>query len=65
MKKSQQNPNGGIIELEGTIHISNLKICVDENKPVKLKVGRDNEGHRALVYLEGKKEVVYRSVKKS
>ena len=25
MKKSQQNPNGAIIEREGSIHISNVK----------------------------------------
>ena len=26
MKKSQENPNGAIIEREGTIHISNLQL---------------------------------------
>ena len=26
MKKSQENPNGAIIEREGTIHVSNLQL---------------------------------------
>jgi large subunit ribosomal protein L24 len=32
MRKSQQNPNGAIIDREGSIHISNVKKA-DEKKP--------------------------------
>ena len=42
VKPSQQNQRGGIIELEKPIHISNLKVCTADDKPVKLKV-RDHK----------------------
>ena len=32
-RKSQQHPQGAIIEREGTIHISNLKKAVPEEQP--------------------------------
>ncbi len=38
VRKSQEYPNGGIVEREGTIHISNLKLIEakpDEKKPAK------------------------------
>lgn len=65
VRKSQENPQGGIVELENPIHISNIMICSDDDKPVKLKVRHDKEGQRELCYKKGKKEVKYRSLKKS
>ncbi len=38
VRKSQEYPNGGIIEREGTIHISNLKLIEatpEDKKPAK------------------------------
>lgn len=64
VKATQANPRGGIIELEKPIHVSNLKVCVDE-KPVKLKVKETKAGERNLVYSVGDKQVVYRSLKKT
>lgn len=64
VKRSQQNPQGNILTLERPVHISNLKLCVGDDKPVKLKVKTDKKGERELVYHEGKKEVTYRSIKK-
>lgn len=64
VKKSQQSPQGGIVEFEKPIHVSNLKVCVGDNTPVKLKVRHDDDGKRNLVYKQGDQEVVYRSVKK-
>jgi large subunit ribosomal protein L24 len=64
VKKNQQNPQGGIVEFERPIHISNVTLCVDEEKPRKLKVSVDHEGKRVLVYREGDVEATYRSVKK-
>lgn len=64
VKKMQQAPSGGIIEIERPIHISNVALCVDEQKPRKIKVGFDPEGKRLLVYHEGDTEVTYRSIKK-
>jgi len=33
MRKSQQHPNGAIVEREGTIHISNVKKAEPEAQP--------------------------------
>lgn len=65
VKRSQTNQQGGIVELEKPIHVSNLKVVTSEDKPVKLKVRTKKDGERELVYKDGKKEVVYRSLKKS
>jgi large subunit ribosomal protein L24 len=65
VKPSQANQRGGIIEIEGPIHVSNLKVCVDDNKAVKLKVRSGNDGERQLVYNDGDQEVLYRSLKKN
>lgn len=64
MKRTQQNQKGQIIDIERPIHISNVKVCVDE-KPVKLKVRQNKEGERELYYREENKAVLYRPVKKA
>jgi large subunit ribosomal protein L24 len=65
VKPSQRNQQGGILELEQPIHISNLKVCTAEEKPIKLKMRMNKQGERQLIYQEGDQEVVYRSIKKS
>lgn len=65
VKRSQQNQQGGIIELEKPIHVSNLKVCVADEQAVKLKVRTANNGERKLVYKEDGREVLYRSLKKT
>lgn len=64
MKRTQQNQKGQIIDIERPIHISNVKICVDE-KPVKLRVRSNKQGERELYYLQENKAIVYRSLKKA
>ena len=64
IKRSQTAPQGGLVEIESSIHISNLKVCADGQKPVKLKVHADVKGDRHLVHHEGDKKITYRSVKK-
>jgi len=64
VKKSQQNPSGGFIDREATMHVSNVRIFVADNKPVKLKVKTDDKGQRQLCYQDGNQEVVYRPIKK-
>ena len=64
VKKSEQNPRGGIVEQEAAMDISNVKLFVAEGKPVKLKVKTDKHGQRQLYYQEGQKQVVYRDIKK-
>ena len=63
VKRSQETPQGSIIDFEAPIHISNVMICVD-NKGVKLKVKKDEAGNRQFFYKDGDNEIVYRSVKK-
>ena len=65
VKKSQENPQGGIIDLEKPIHVSNLKVCLDDGQPINLKVRKNDKGERELHYKQGDKNVVYRSLKKS
>lgn len=64
VKRSEQNPQGGIIEIEKPVHISNLRICVDENKPVKLQVRKNSQGNRELFYNLDGEDVLYRNIKK-
>lgn len=64
VKRSQQNPSGGIIEIERPIHISNVTLCIDEQKPRKVKVGYDAQGKRLLVYREGDTDVPFRPIRK-
>jgi len=63
MKRTQQNQKGQIIDIECSIHISNVKPSV-EGRGVKLRARFNKAGEKELYYLDGKNEVLYRSVKK-
>ena len=63
IKKSQEN-KGRIVEMECPVHISNLKICAEDDTPVKLKVRTNEQGEREYFYYKGDQEMIYRSVKK-
>ena len=65
MKATQQNPNGEIMSIEKPIHVSNVKVCGEDGKPVKLKVKTNENNERSLVYSANGSEQEYRSVKKS
>lgn len=65
VRKSQENPNGGIIEIEKPIHASNLALCTPTNQPVKLKKRVNKKGEKELYYTDDGKEVVHRNMKKS
>lgn len=62
--KPKQKMQSGIVEMEAPIHISNVSICNEEGKPVKIKVKYDKEGKKQLVYTSAGKEVIYRDLKK-
>ena len=64
VKKSQTTPNGGILEIEKPIHISNLKVCTEQEQPIKLKVRTAFNSERELYYKIDGNEVLYRSMKK-
>lgn len=63
--KGQGDAKGSIISLEKPVHISNLKVCTADGKPIKLKVRFNEEGDKELYYQDGDQVVVYRSLKKS
>lgn len=65
VKASQANPRGGILDLEKPIHISNLRLCTEDDQPIKLKVRFDDQGERELYYKINGQEVLYRAVKKA
>lgn len=64
VKPSQANQKGGVVEMEKPIHISNLKPCTEDGKPVKLHVRKNDQGHRELYYKIDGQDVLYRSIKK-
>ncbi len=52
-RRSQEAPKGRIVEIERPIHISNLKVCVEEDTAAKLNVRLDEQGDRQFVYYKG------------
>ena len=62
--KKKTKVSAGIIKIEMPIHASNLSICSDEGKRLKLRVKLDEVGIKKLVYLQDGKEMIYRDVKK-
>jgi large subunit ribosomal protein L24 len=65
VKRSEQQPQGGIVELEKPIPLCKLKPCVENDRPVKLKVRIAKNGERELMYKLDGQEILHRSVKKS
>ena len=65
VKKGNENAQGGIVELEKPIHLSNLRVCDALGNPLKLKCRENNKGEKELFYKADGKDVVYRSIKKS
>lgn len=63
--KGSRDKKGEIVQIERPIHISNLKPCTGDGKPLKLFVRKDAQGERKFYYLDGEKQVEYRSLKKS
>lgn len=63
VKKSKENPQGGIIEVERPIHISNVCPCDSEGKKLKLKVDNLGETGKCLCYVKEGQKVVWRSIK--
>ncbi|NGX61545.1 MAG: 50S ribosomal protein L24 [Chlamydiae bacterium] len=62
MKPTQQNQKGEIIDIECSVHISNIKPFVD-GKAVKIRA-RFSEGKKELYYKDGEKEISHRFVRK-
>jgi len=65
VKRSQQNPKGGIIEMERPINISNVSPCDESGKKLKVKVRFNDEGQKELVCQKDGQLVAWRSMKHS
>lgn len=64
VKPSQQNKKGGVIEFEAPIHISNVGLCDENGKRLKVFVDVDASGNRFLASQKDGEKVIYRSLKK-
>lgn len=64
-KRQQKAPGAEILEMEMSLHVSNVALCTPDGKPVRAKVRIDKKtGTKELYYLEGEKEITLRSVRK-
>lgn len=62
VKPSGQNKQGQIVKVEKPIDISNVKLCVDETQPVKVKLTQGTRLEKELVYISKGKNTVYRKI---
>ncbi len=55
LRKSQQNPQGGIVNRETTIHISNLGLlCPVSGKPTRIKMAVAGDGSKQRLSAKNK-----------
>lgn len=62
LKAKNKAAGSQIIEMERPIHISNVSICNENGKPVKLKVKLNEDGSRDLVFKNNGSVTVYRNI---
>jgi len=64
-KSREQNKKSEIVSREMPIHISNIAPCDADGKKLKLKAKVDKNSGKELIYLNGDKEVSYRTLRKT
>lgn len=53
-KPSQKNPQGGIVEKEGSVHLSNvMPVDPGSDKPTRVKIQRDENGRAKRLAKSG------------
>jgi len=58
IRPSQQNPQGGITTVEGSIHASNVMlICPECKKPTRTKSGKNADGKKVRVCKKCNKNI--------
>jgi large subunit ribosomal protein L24 len=62
-KRRSQVQTASIIEMEMPIHVSNVRLCDDEGKIIRVKT-RQTKKEKELFYMQGDKEVVLRTLRK-
>lgn len=66
VKKSQANPQGGKVQMEAPIHVSNLALCDAQGQAFRKVFARvSQEGARELVARLGDDEQVLRTLRKA
>lgn len=65
MKRTSQEARAEIVEIERSIHISNVRACNEAEKPVRLKTKVNGSGAKELYYLDAGKEVIVREIAKA
>lgn len=63
VKRSQQHPQGGVVEIERSIHVSNVCPCDETGSALKVKVRVNDQGARELYYMKDGKAVVWRAIR--
>jgi large subunit ribosomal protein L24 len=64
LKAKSKAAGSQIIEMERPIHISNVAVCDENGKAVKLKVKLNDDGTRDLVFKSNGSVSVYRNIVK-
>jgi len=64
LKRRERTAPSEIVDIELPVHVSNVALCNTDGKKIDLKV-REKGGEKELYYVEGSKEVVFRTLKKS
>ncbi len=65
VKRSEQHPKGGVIEMERPVHISNVAPCDAAGNRVKLQIVQAKDGDKELVYEKDGQTSTWRSMKRS
>ncbi len=65
VRRSEQNPKGGFIDIERPIHVSNVSPCDDNGVPLKVRARIDAQGEKELYYQKDGQAVTYRSMRRS
>ncbi len=64
MKPQGQNKVGQILQIEKPINISNVRLCVEGDPKIKVKLVTGKDSKKELVYSVGGKTKVYRNILK-
>lgn len=62
MKPQGQNKMGQILQIEKPIHVSNVKLHIEDEPKAKVKLKAGPKEEKSLVYTKAGKEKVYRKV---
>ena len=64
IKPNERYSKGTTMKYERPIHISNLRVCLENEIPIKLKMRTNKDGERELYYISSGQQVLYRPIKK-